>query len=286
VIAASFDYVTPTRVGEAVALMREHGERARFLAGGHSLIPAMKLRRLRPQLLIDLGGIAELHGVHVGPQVVTIGALTTHGEIAASALLRSVAPLLPEAAKVVSDPLIRNRGTLGGALAQADPEGDWPAVILALDATIVAQGQQGERRIAADNFFLGPRHTALAPDEVLTAVEVPLPRTRGIYLKRMHPASGYAVVGVVVVLRRDEDGTCVEARIGVTGVGAYTLRAKAAEAQLVGSRLTAERIRAAAAVVGAQVQFIGDGQASAAYRRHLLPVYLRRAIEQVLKVGE
>jgi carbon-monoxide dehydrogenase medium subunit len=280
----SFDYLRPTSVGEALALLREHDDAARLIAGGHSLIPAMKLRQERPSVLIDLAAVGDLRGITVADGVASIGALTTHAALHQHAVLRATVPLLAEAAAVVSDPLIRNRGTLGGALAQADPEGDWPAVMLALDATMLLQGVSGTRRVPATAFFQGARRTALAADEVLTTIEiaVPGPQARSVYLKRMHSASGYALIGVAIVLERDSNGRCLRCRIGVTGAGSHAQRAYAAEAQLVGEELSPARIAAAAALAGAQIAFRGDDQASAAYRRHLLPIYLRRALSAIV----
>lgn len=283
-IPARFDYVVPRSVAETVDLLHQYGADAKVLAGGHSLIPSMKLRRVQPTVLLDLGRIPELHGMHYAATTVTIGAMTTHAAIEFASELRARVPLLPDAAKVVSDPLIRNRGTFGGALAQADPEGDWPAVALALNVHLRAQGPHGQRAIPVDAFFIDARTTALDADEVLTAIEVPipLPNTHMTYIKRIHPASGYAVVGVAVVATFSANGTCVTCRIGVTGVGRHAVRAIHSEHLLIGQPFTPDLLAAAAAQAGTTVEFVGDRHASATFRAHLVPVYVKRALQRVM----
>jgi carbon-monoxide dehydrogenase medium subunit len=282
-ITGAFEYIAPASVAEAVDLLQRYGADARLLAGGHSLIPTMKLRRVTPAILLDLGRIPELRGIHYTPDAVTIGAMTTHADLEYATDLRDLVPLLPQAAKVVSDPLIRNRGTFGGALAQADPEGDWPAVALALNARLIATGPDGQRAIASDDFFVDAHTTALRADDVLTAIKVPIPaaNTHTAYLKRMHPASGYAVVGVAVTATFAEDGVCLACRIGVTGAGRKATRAVKTEQLLVGQQLTPDLIATAAERAGDLNEFIGDPHASATFRAHLVKVYVKRALSQV-----
>jgi aerobic carbon-monoxide dehydrogenase medium subunit len=302
VIPAGFDYLRPATIAEALE-MASRAEDATFLAGGHALLPEWKLGRTGPSTVIDLGRIAELRGIEIssgggapegdgngGPgEVVRIGAMTTSAEIAYSAGIARAVPLLPQAAAVISDPLIRNRATLGGSLAEADPRGDWPPVVLAAGATIHLRSRGGERAVPARDFFtadgagLGSKATTLRRGELLTAVTVPAasPLTRSAYLKRMHPASGHAMIGVAVAATIDSSGTCGQCRIAITGVGTIATRAVGAEERLAGSRLTADVIEAAADVAADGIAFTGDAFGSAAYLAELLPVYVNRALAQI-----
>src|ERR671917_494293 len=216
---SQFAYQRAGSVEEAIALLEEHGEGAKLIAGGHSLLPIMKLRLAEPETLVDIGRIPELRGVRRDNGEIAIGALTTHHQIATDAQIRSAIPLLADTAASVGDRQVRNRGTIGGALAHADAAADYPAAILALDATIVARGPQGERRIPAREFFLDFLTTALQPDEVLTEIVIsPPPAGHGwSYQKLANKASGYAIVGVGVILVVDGSGAIAEVRIGVTG---------------------------------------------------------------------
>jgi len=293
VIPAGFDYLRPATVAEALEMASRHQD-ATFLAGGHALLPEWKLSRTGPATLIDLGRIAELRGIEIrddgGPGgVVRIGAMTTSAEIEYSADIARAAPLLPLAAAVISDPLIRNRATLGGSLAEASPHGDWPPVALAADATIHLRSRDGERAVPAREFFstggtgFSEKATTLRRGELLTAVIVPAasPLTRSTYLKRMHPASGHAMIGVAAAATFDTSETCSQCRIAVTGVGAIATRAVRAEERLAGSRLTADVIEAAADVAADGIAFTGDAFGSAAYLAELLPVYVNRALTQI-----
>jgi carbon-monoxide dehydrogenase medium subunit len=254
---------------------------AKLLAGGHSLIPLLKLRMAAPSALIDIGRIAELRGISTSGGDIRIGALTTHAELAASAELKKSAPALGEAAASVGDPAVRNRGTIGGNVAHADPASDLPAVLVALDARMVAVGPKGERTIPADTFFTGIMTTALAEDEILAAVVVPA-QARGqgsAYVKFSHPASRYAVVGASARISV-ANGTCGDARVALSGLLPNARRVPAVEKALAGKPATAATFAAAAAEVRADLgkEVIGDVFASAEYRAAMAPVYVKRAL--------
>jgi carbon-monoxide dehydrogenase medium subunit len=279
-IPAQFDYVAPATLDEALSLLAERPDDAKILAGGHSLIPAMKLRLAQPALLIDIGRVKDLSYVREEGGRILVGALTTHHEIESSERLRDACPLLPECAASIGDVQVRNRGTIGGSLAHADPAADWPAAVLALRAELVAVSSRGERVIAAEDFFVDMLTTALRADEVLREIRINAPqgRTGQAYAKFPHPASGFAVVGVAVSLALDGDGKCSDASVAVTGVAAKAYRAAQVESALAGSALDEQSIAAAAAHVADGVDANGDIYASADYRRHLATVYTRRAI--------
>jgi carbon-monoxide dehydrogenase medium subunit len=272
VIPAAFDYVRASSVEEALELLARHGEDAKILAGGHSLLPAMKLRLAQPRVLIDLGRVPGLAGIRPADGRIEIGALTTHAEIEASEFLASSCPLLPETAATIGDVQVRNRGTLGGSLAHADPAADWPAAILALDAEIEAAGPGGRRTIPAAEFFVDLFQTALRPGEILTAVRVRPTGPAVAYEKFAQKASGFAVAGVAAVL---SDGP---ARVAVTGVAAKAYRATAAEKAL--RKLSPASIDAAAERAADGVEPLGDLHASAEFRAHLAKVLARRALRR------
>lgn len=284
-IPAQFDYAAPATLEEALALLSEHADDAKILAGGHSLIPAMKLRLAQPALLIDIGRVRDLAYVREEGGQLLIGAMTTHYQLESNARLREVCPLLPECGAAIGDVQVRNRGTIGGSLAHADPAADWPAAALALDAEIVAVSPRGERTIAATGFFVDMLTTALQPDEILREIRVALPPagTLQAYAKMAHPASGFAVVGVAVSLTRAADGTCQSAAVGVTGVAAVPYRAAAVESALAGSALDEQAIAAASAHAADGVDPNSDLAASADFRRHLAAVYTRRAIAEAIR---
>jgi aerobic carbon-monoxide dehydrogenase medium subunit len=284
-IPAQFDYAAPTSLAEAVALLAAHRDDAKILAGGHSLIPAMKLRLAQPQLLIDIGRIKDLAYICEEAGQLRIGALTTHYELESSARLRELCPLLPACAGSIGDVQVRNRGTIGGSLAHADPAADWPAAILTLDAELVATSAQGERTIKATDFFVDMLTTALAPGEILREIRVPVtqPHPSQAYLKLPHPASGFAVVGVAVNLAR-HDNTCDAAAIGITGVAVKAYRADGVEQALAGHTLDEQTIARAAAHAADGIELNSDLFASADYRRHLAEVYTRRALALAVKV--
>ncbi len=278
-IPAPFEYHAPSTVKEAIGLLERHGDDAKLLAGGHSLLPIMKFRLAQPKVVVDIGRIPGLDGIAAKGSTITIGALVTHDAVEQSDLLQQQCPLLPETASVIGDMQVRNRGTLGGSLAHADPAADYPGAILALDAEIVATGPKGNRTIPARDFFVEMLTTALAPTEIITEVRVPATGkgTGTAYLKHPHPASGYAVVGVAVVLQVS-GGKCQKAAIGVNGVAGKAYRASAVEKALVGKALDETTIAAAAAHAadGADVQ--ADLYASSEFRAHLASVYTKRAI--------
>jgi aerobic carbon-monoxide dehydrogenase medium subunit len=276
-----FQYHRAGSVDEAIALLDQFGADAKVIAGGHSLLPVMKLRLAEPSHLVDIAEIAALRGIEELPGGgVRIGALTTHDELERDPLVARCAPVLAQASAQVGDRQVRNRGTLGGALAHADAAADQPAAILALDATMVVRGPEGEHRIPASEFFLGFLTTALEPDEILVAVEIPAlpPRTGSSYQKLANQASGYAIVGVAAVVTLDGSGHCTQARIGVTGAVAPAIRASAAEAALAGQALGNGAIPAAARMAAEGLDILDDLHASEEYRRRVLVGLTERAL--------
>ena len=278
--APEFDYYRAGSVAEAGKLLAENPG-AKILAGGHSLIPILKLRLAEPSALIDIGRVAELKGVSTSGDDLSIGALTTHAEIAASADVRQRAAALAEAAALIGDPAVRNRGTIGGNVAHADPASDLPQVLLALGATIHLVGSNGERSLAAADFFEEVMTTAIQEDEVLTYIDVPGAKTgqASAYAKFPHPASRYAVIGCAANLTV-AGGTCSEASVAVGGLTGKPTRLGAVERALVGKALTddviAEASRATAGALGDEV--IGDVFASAEYRKAVAHVWVRQAV--------
>jgi carbon-monoxide dehydrogenase medium subunit len=277
---SEFAYQRAGSVEEAIALLEEHGEGAKLIAGGHSLLPIMKLRLAEPETLVDIGRIPELRGVRGADGEIVIGALATHHQIATDAEIRSTVPLLADTAARVGDRQVRNRGTIGGALAHADAAADYPAAIIALDASIVARGRQGERRIPAREFFLDFLTTALQPDEILTEVHISIPpEGHGwSYQKLANQASGYAIVGVGAVVVLDSQGAVADVRVGVTGAAAVAWRAEATETALQGQRLDDGTVSAAADLVDGGIDFLDDLHGSAEYRRRVTRGLTRRAI--------
>jgi aerobic carbon-monoxide dehydrogenase medium subunit len=266
-------------VQDAIALLAKDAD-AKLIAGGHSLLPTMKLRLASPSMLVDLGGVKELHGIRRDGDSLAIGALTTHREIEFSNELKTACPILPEAAAQIGDPLVRNRGTIGGSVAHADPAADFPAVLLALDAAIQVEGSNGRRTIAAGDFFLDLFMTALQPGELLTGINVPAAQPAGTgmaYEKFAHPASRYAIVGVAAVVRV-EGGVCRGARVAVTGAATHAMRLSKVEAALVGKALNDQTLAAACQNVIAADDLLSDQFASSEYRAHLAAVLSRRAL--------
>jgi aerobic carbon-monoxide dehydrogenase medium subunit len=285
---AEFTYHRPTSLDEAIDLLSRDGD-TRPLAGGHSLLPMMKLRLAEPQTIVDIGRIPGLDGIEQEGDSLRIGALATHASVAASDVVRSLYPVIAVTAEGIGDRQVRNRGTIGGSLAHADPGADYPTVITALGARVVAQGPDGEREIAADDFFTGVFTTALEQGELVTAVRVPV-RGDGAgaaYEKHRHPASGYAVAGVAAVVEV-EGGRCTEARVAVGGVTGTPVRATAVErAMEIGIAPVDEAAIGAAAekVPEALSGAIGDTYASGEYRVHLAQVLAKRAIRAALEAA-
>ena len=283
-IPASFDYLAPKTIDEALGLLAQHGEDAKILAGGHSLIPAMKLRLAQPQLLIDIGRISDLAYIREEGDQIRIGALTTHYQLESSDRLKQICPLLSNCAASIGDVQVRNKGTIGGSLAHSDPAGDWPAAIIALRAEMVAVGPSGERVIKADDFFVDLLTTALEPTEILREIRIKAPQGRfgQAYQKVHHPASGFAIVGVAVHLQIAADGKCEAAGVGITGVASKAYRAGGVEAALAGKQLDEQTISGAALHAVDGIDANSDLSASEDYRRHLAQVHTRRAIAKAV----
>ena len=282
---ASFGYVAAHSVEEALQLLTKHGEDAKLLAGGHSLIPAMKLRLASPRTLIDLGTVPGLRDVRTYGNTLVIGALTVHTDVASAALVQKHLLGLADAASVIGDVQVRNRGTIGGSIAHADPGADFPVILTALNASFVLQSTSGSRIVAADDFFIDFYTTAMAANEVLTEIRVPLPPAGSgtAYAKLPHPASGYVVVSAGALITRQPSGSCVLARVALGGLGSGPIRAVATETELQGKALTPEVIAAAATKAAEDTDPEGDTYASAEYKRHVVTVYARRAIEAAVK---
>lgn len=279
-IPNNFEYFAPTTIEEALNLLDQHGEDAKILSGGHSLIPVLKLRLASPGAVIDIGRIAELKAIKVDGSTISIGANATHAEIAANADLKTHCPLLTETAAQIGDQQVRNRGTIGGSLTHADPAADWPAAILALDAEIVARSTKGTRTIKAADFFLDLMTSAIESDEIVTEIRVAKPAqpAASVYLKVPQSASGFAVVGIAAQLKI-ANGKCESASIGVTGLAPKAFRASSVEAELIGKALDESAIGAAAAKADAEADdAMEDIHASGDYRRHLARVFAKRAV--------
>jgi carbon-monoxide dehydrogenase medium subunit len=278
---ANFDYYRPSTVQEAITLLSQN-KNAKVLAGGHSLLPAMKLRTSAPAALVDLGRIKDLVGINADGNTLTIGAMTTHAMVAASDVVKSQCPILAETAAIIGDLQVRNRGTIGGSLAHADPAADYPTTIVALGATITATGAKGSRSISADQFFKGPFTTALASTELITAISVPaygaMKGMGGAYVTHEHPASSYSVVGVAAMIGL-ENGRCARVSLVVGGATINPVHAEAAENALTGKEPGAVNIETAAALAAQAITNpMSDLYASSEYRLHLASVLAKRAL--------
>jgi aerobic carbon-monoxide dehydrogenase medium subunit len=280
--AAAFTYVRATSVVNALELLAAHGDKAKVLSGGQSLMPAMNLRLISPELIVDIGELAELRGILVRGDALTIGALTRHVDIQKSREIALHAPLLADAIAHVAHPAIRNRGTVGGSLAHADPASELPACMVALGATIVARGPEGERRIAAQQFFTGIYETALTPLEVLVAVEVPLARKDSVHFfhEFARRQGDYAIIGLATQAELSGDGFA-DLRLGYLAVGDRPLLARAAS-KLVNVSITLEILAEASAALSEELEPHEDQQASAAMRRHLAKVLLTCCVSSLL----
>lgn len=284
-IAQPFEYIVPNSLGEAVNLLQKHGGRAKILAGGHSLIPMMKLRLAAPELLIDIGRIPELSYIKEDGGIIRIGALTTHYLIESSDLIQRQLPALADAAAAIGDIQVRNKGTIGGSIAHADPAADYPASVLAFDATVVALGPKGERRIPASQFFVDMMTTALDAGELVREIQFPVKsgKTGSAYLKMEQKASGFAIVGAAAVVELDGAGALSSVAIGMTGVGSRAYRAAKAEAALKGQKPSPDVLKKACAQAADGVIALEDIHASAEYRLDMARIYARRALQAALE---
>jgi aerobic carbon-monoxide dehydrogenase medium subunit len=269
-IPSTFTYQKANTVDEAIKALTSD---SKLLAGGHSLLPSLKLRLYQTGNLVDIGAIASLKGISEANGVITIGAGVTHAQVAANKTVQSKFSMLSQTAKTIGDVQVRNKGTIGGSLAHADPAADWTAAVLAADATIVVKGPTGERKIKATDFFTGMFSTALKADEIITSVQFPIPSGKSVYLKFSQPASRFAIVGCAVVRHGDKTN------IAFTGVSSYAFRDSAAEK--AAGKLDAASIEASSKAAAEGVTILSDNFASEKYRKHLAKVYLKRALEAV-----
>jgi carbon-monoxide dehydrogenase medium subunit len=282
-IPGSFEYYAPRSLGDAVKFLTDHRDDVKILSGGQSLLPLMKMRLSKPAFIVDIGRIPGLDTITEEGNHLNIGALVTHAQIEVSALLKEKCPLLPQTATTIADVQVRNRGTIGGSIAHADPAGDWPAAIIALDAEIKIAGPNGERRVKCEDFFLGLLMSVLEPDEIVTAIKVPVTgNDKTAYMKAAPRSSGFAVVGAAVRIGLDAAGTCSRAAIGITGVTDKAYRAERVEQMLVGKKLDEAVTRLAAAESTRNIEVIEDINGSSEYRKHLTEVYVARAIQEAL----
>jgi aerobic carbon-monoxide dehydrogenase medium subunit len=281
VISTPFEYTRATSLDDAVAKLGAANGEGKLIAGGHSLVPLMKLRLSEPKVLIDIARIPGLSGINAKDGAVEIGAATVHQDVASSALLQHACPMLTEAAADIGDPQVRNRGTLGGSLAHADPAADYPAVMLALDADILIKGPRGARTVKAPDFFQGMFTVDLAGDEIVTAVRF-TPVKTAAYAKLHQRASRFAIVGVAAALAI-ENKVIKGARIGLTGASSHAIRLTEVEQALTGKQISADNLEAAARLAGNGLSDINsDLHASEQYRRSMIPVFTKRALLQAL----
>src|SRR2546430_902622 len=287
-LPAAFDYRAPTSLDEALGVLKQHGDEAKVMAGGQSLIPLLKLRFSRPELVVDIGRIPDLNAIKRDNGHVAIGALARHVDIERSKELAAAAPMLAEAAHWIADPLVRNRGTLVGSICHADPAGDWGSVMLAFGAEIVATSQSGRRVIHAQDFFQGPFTTALKPDEVVTEVQIPLAKGRagGAYLKLERRVGDFATVAVGVQVEMDGN-KIVRSGIGLTAVGDRNIKATDAERYLQGKEPTDAVIAEAARLAAAVAEPKDDVRGSAAYKKDVVRVFVQRGLKTAIgRAGE
>ncbi len=284
-IPAAFDYHVAQSVDEAVALMKQYGDDAKFLAGGHSLLPTMKLRLAQPAHLIDLGRIQGLSYIREVGDTITVGALTTYVTLQRSDVIAQNFALLPEGIALIGDQQVRNRGTIGGSVAHSDPAADTPGMVLALKGTIVARGPDGVRTISADNFFKDLFETDLRPGEVITEIRFarPAAHTGSAYEKLANKASHYAVVGCAAVITLDGNGVCTAASVVITGASVKPTRASAVEAALVGKKLDEATIAEAASHAAEGLEVVSDIHGSKAYRAQMATVMAKRAITRAVE---
>lgn len=283
-IPGSFEYFAPRSIPEAIEILSAHREDVKVLSGGQSLLPLMKMRLSKPGYLVDIGRIPGLDTMVEESNNLIVGALVTHDQIEHSELLQKRCPLLPQTAATIADVQIRNRGTIGGSIAHADPAGDMPAAIMALDAEIKVVGPSGERWIKSNDFFLGLLMSVLEPDELVSAVRVPVTdNDKTAYLKAAPRSSGFAVVGVAVRMGMDASGTCTHAALGITGITDKAYRPTRTEEILTGQKLDSKTIEEAAAESTRNVDVIEDINGSSEYRTHLTHVYVTRALQAAMQ---
>lgn len=278
---ASFDYHRAASVKEALSLLAQYGDDAKLLSGGHSLLPILKLRLAQPRHLVDVTRIPELGRIAEQGGKISIGATVRHVQVATSPLVRDKLGLLAECAGNIGDVQVRNRGTIGGSLAHADPAADYPAAVLALEGEIRLESSAGMRMVKAEDFFVDLMTTAVQPGELISGVSfAPLPAGAGwAYLKHRQPASGFAMVGVAACLTLDKSGTCQNVHVGVTGLGPKAFRAKAVESAIAGKAPDAKALAEAAGHAADGIDALADIHASAEFRAELARVYTRRALE-------
>ena len=287
-LPAAFDYRAPASLDEALGILKQRGDEAKVMAGGQSLIPLLKLRFSRPELVVDIARIPNLNGIKRDDGHVAIGALARHVDIERSKDLAAIAPMLAEAAHWIADPLVRNRGTLVGSICHADPAGDWGSVVLAFGADIVATSESGQRVIHAQDFFQGPFTTSLKPDEVVTEVRIPVARGRagGAYLKLERRVGDFATVAVGVQIEMDGD-KIARAGIGLTAVGPQNIKAVEAERHLHGKEPTDAVIAEAARLAAAAAEPKDDARGSAAYKKDVVRVFVQRGLKTAIgRAGE
>ena len=284
-VPAAFDYRAPTSVAEVLTVLREHGDDAKVMAGGQSLIPLLKLRFASPALVVDIGRVGGLSQIETDAEALRIGARTRHVDVERDTSLDSTFPVLREAARQISDPLVRNLGTVGGSLCHADPAGDWGSVMLALEAEFVVRSASGERTVAAQEFFKGPFTTALRADELLTEIRIPRAgtgrRSGGSYLKLERKVGDFATVGVAVQVRMT-DGRVDRAGIGLTAVGPSSIKATSAEQALTGREPTRDAVAEAARLAAAAAEPKDDMRGSAEYKRDVVRVFVERGLTRAV----
>jgi carbon-monoxide dehydrogenase medium subunit len=280
--SSPFEYHAPATMAEALALLEKHGEEAKILTGGQSLVPVMKLRLAAPSHLVDLRKVPGLTGIRESGGNLQIGGMSTHDTVGNSPLVKQKLPMAAEAAMLIGDRQVRNLGTIGGSIAHADPSADWPAVMMALDASVVIAGPKGERTQKLSDFIVGPLTTTLAGGEILTQINVPLPgpKAGGAYEKMPHPASRFAIVGVAAEISLGANGSIAWARIAITGLAPKVTRATAVEQALQGKKADAAKAAAAHATDGMELR--DDPTGSPAYRANLAAIYCERAIIRAL----
>ena len=283
-IPAAFAYFAPQAIPEALALLQQHGDEAKILAGGHSLIPVMKLRLATPAYLVDINRIAELEYIREDAVFLRIGALAREADVEASDVIRRRYPLLADASRVIADPLVRNLATVGGNLAHADPANDHPAVMLALEALIVTTGPAGERVIPSADFFVDSFQTALEPVELLTEIRVPIPppRSGGAYVKLERKVGDYAIAAVAAQITLAQDGTVARAGIGLTNVGPTAIKAVQAASALVGQVPDEATLGRVAALAAASAEPVSDLRGPEEYKREMVRVLTVRALKRAL----